>query len=109
MKKANTLKKNKDFTYCYRRGKKVHLGSFTLFFVTSKYNKRVGFSVSKKVGNAVVRNKVRRRMKESFTLLLPKINSNCSLIFVAREGINEVPFWELHSAMEKSFKKANLI
>lgn len=109
MKKTNMLKKNKDFSYCYRRGKKIHNGIFTLYFVTSKYNKRAGFTVSKKVGNAVVRNKVRRRLKEAFALVLPQVKGNCSVIFVATPKITQENFWDIHAKMEKSLEKAMLI
>lgn len=109
MKKANMLKKNKDFTYCYRRGKRIGTPFFTLYFVKSKYNKRAGFSVSKKVGNAVTRNKVRRRMKESFTILLPKIKESCSIIFVAKNEIVDCPFSKMNQAMERALKKADML
>jgi len=103
------LKKNKDFTYCYRRGKRISTPIFTMYFVNSRYNKRVGFSVSKKVGNAVTRNKVRRRMKESFGMLLPRINSNCSIIFVAKNEIVDCPFAKMNQGMEKALKKADML
>lgn len=109
MNKANMLKKNKDFNYCYRRGKRISTPFFTMYYVNSKYNKRVGFSVSKKVGNAVTRNKVRRRMKESFRIVLPKIKTNCSIIFVAKNEIVGCPFVKMNQGMEKALRKADMI
>lgn len=108
MKSANMLKKNKDFAYCYRRGKRIHTDIFTMYFVNSRYNKRAGFSVSKKVGKAVVRNKIRRRMKEGFTVLLPTVKENCSVIFVARPNITDSSYQHICKAMESALRKAKL-
>ncbi|MBQ9624946.1 MAG: ribonuclease P protein component, partial [Clostridia bacterium] len=67
------------------------------------------FSVSKKVGNAVTRNRVRRRMKECFALLLPRITTNCSIIFVAKSEIVECSFQRMTMDMEKALKKAGML
>lgn len=109
MKKANMLKKNKDFNYCYRKGKRISTPLFTMYFVSSRYNKRVGFSVSKKVGNAVTRNKIRRRLKEAFRVYIPELNKNCSIIFVAKPEIVNCSFAKLSCGIEKSLKKASML
>ncbi len=80
-----------------------------MYVAKSKYNKRFGFSVSKKIGNSVVRNKVRRRFKEILTPLLPYINKDCSIIFVARKDITSLSFKEMTSYVVTSLKKAGLI
>ena len=100
MKKQHMLRRNKDFSYCYRRGKKMHTKYFTAYYVKAKYNIRAGFSVSKKVGNAVVRNRVRRRMKEAFRTILPNMQRSCSVIFVAKPEIVESQFDEIVDAMK---------
>ena len=109
MKKINMLRKNKDFSFCYRKGRVINTKIFKLYYTSSKYNKRAGFSVSKKVGNSVVRNKMRRRMKESFDILLPQINKECSVIFVAKNDIVNVNFWDLHKTMKEALEKAKLL
>lgn len=94
------LRRNKDFSYCYRRGKRIHTKYFTVYYVKAKYNIRVGFSVSKKIGNAVIRNRTKRRMKEAFRILLPQIKGSCSVIFVAKPEIIESEFNEIMGAMK---------
>ncbi len=57
---------------------------------------RLGFTVTKKVGNAVVRNRTRRRLKEAARLLLSEANlSGCDLVLIGREGTRARPFAEL--------------
>ena len=69
--KLVTLKKNKEFTFVYHRGKSCATRRMVLVYFKNKYGGlRSGFSVSKKVGGAVVRNKVRRRMKECMREIL---------------------------------------
>ncbi|MEE0777343.1 MAG: ribonuclease P protein component, partial [Bacillota bacterium] len=64
MEDKNRLKKRKDFTKTYKRGKSANGRSVILCYrKTTKPYFRIGFTVSKKVGKAVVRNKVRRRLK----------------------------------------------
>lgn len=69
----------------------------------------IGFTVSKKIGNAVVRNRVKRRMREALTPLIPFIRRGCNIVFIARHGSIEAPFLSLREAMTESLKKANLL
>lgn len=109
MKKSNMLRKNKDFSFCYRRGKKISTPFMSAYYVKSKYNKRAGFSVSKKVGNAVTRNKVRRRMKEAFTAELKDIRNSCSIIFVAKSDIVNASYQEIANSIHTVLEKVDLI
>lgn len=108
--KLVTLKKNKEFGYVYRRGSAVGTKDFTLVHVKSRYGGvRAGFSVSKKVGNSVVRNRARRRLKEAFRLFLPDLSGNHSLIFVARQGAAQSEFGRLAGNMRYALKKAGIL
>lgn len=69
---------------------------------------RVGFSVSKKVGNAVTRNLVKRRMREAYTKLMPNIKPGYSLVFVAREAAANYSYQTILESMEKLIKKAKI-
>ena len=74
----------------------------TLVAAKSRYGGiRVGFSVSKKVGNSVVRNRVRRRMKEAYRTILPELSGNHSLVFVARASITSAEFSDICTQMRK--------
>ena len=66
MKRTYSLRKNSQFQYVYRRGKSCACRELVLLFVRGP-RMQVGFSVSKKVGKAVVRNRVKRRLREAFS------------------------------------------
>ncbi len=70
---------------------------------------RTGFSVSKKVGNAVVRNLARRRLKESFRRFLPYIKRDAQIVWIARPPIAQAEFSGILREMEYLLKKAGLL
>ena len=110
MSKVNTLKKNREFNYVYRKGKAFSGNFLVLICLKRKFGPvRAGFSVSKKVGKAVVRNKVRRRLKEAFALKRPQIKGSYYLIFVARPAIASAKFTEIQSCMNYLSTRAHML
>ena len=65
MERCYRLQKNRAFQYVYRKGHSCACRNLVLLLAPGR-EKKVGFSVSKKVGNAVTRNKVKRRLRECF-------------------------------------------
>lgn len=107
MQRQNRLGPNRQFNYVYRRGKKVSCREMSLLYVRSK-EKRVGFSVSKKVGVAVVRNRTKRRLRESVRPLLPQMKSGL-YVFVARPSAAECSFQELNSRVRYLLRKVEAL
>ena len=66
---------------------------------------RLGLSVSRKVGNAVTRNAVRRRLKEVFYSALPEIPGNLDLVVSARPAAAGADFGELNEEFTRSLRK----
>lgn len=80
----------------------------SLVFLRSRNGVRVGFSLSKKVGNAVTRNKLKRRMRECVRPLLPNLRP-CRLVFVARESLRDEPFASMKKTMLYLIQKAEML
>lgn len=110
MRREYSLRRNKEFRYIYRRGKSVSDRYFVLIYVKTKTpHLKVGFSVSKKLGNSVARNKIKRRMKEAFFSMLSLVSQKSLLIFVPRERANELEYDKILSSMNKLLVKAGLM
>ena len=101
--RQNRLSQNRQLAYVYRRGKKESCKEMTLLYVRSK-EKRVGFSVSKKVGVAVVRNRTKRRLRESVRPMIPHLRSGL-YVFVARPAAAELSFQELNAKVHYLMRK----
>ncbi len=69
----------------------------------------MGFSVSKKIGNAVHRNKIKRQMKEAFFSMLTQISKTSLIIIVPRESANQLEYKSILDSLGSLLKKAGLL
>lgn len=110
------LRKNNEFKLVYRRGKSLANNLLVLYVFNNRKNKtqdnltynKVGISVSKKVGNSVVRSRSKRLITESYRLNEKDLKSGYDFIFVARNAIKDKSYFEVEDAMKKLFLKAGL-
>ncbi|HHT86735.1 MAG TPA: ribonuclease P protein component [Clostridiales bacterium] len=110
MKRLYSLKRNKEFRYVYKTGKAIASKCLVLVYRRSNHElPRIGFSVSKKIGNSVTRNRVKRRMRAAFSPLLPRVKPGSSIIFVAREPILNESFLGIVESIEGLLNKAGLL
>ena len=110
LKKSNRLRKRYQFQYIYRSGKYISDKAVTLHYVTSKTKcVKVGFAVTKKIGHAVRRNLVRRRLREILRKYLSKLKPNYNIILVAKEQILETEFAKLETQVFNLLKRADLL
>lgn len=111
MKRCYSLKRNKEFRYVYRRGNSKAHPLLVLIWVKARGNQGVhaGFSVSKKIGNSVVRNRVKRRLREALTPWLPRIKDGYNLIFIAREAVVKAEFTAVSDAVHNLLRRADVL
>lgn len=101
---------NKNFQKVYKLGKSYGNKLLVIYFIRNnwEYN-RLGITVSKKVGNSVIRHKVKRLIKESYRVNAMKFHKGYDLIFIARVGIENSTFHEVQSALKHLMRKNNLV
>ncbi len=107
--KQYRLKKKYQFNYVYRAGRSFG-GKFVVVYAAPSKNKNVklGVSVSKKVGGAVVRNRIKRRITEILRSQISYLNKNYNIIVVARSSAADAKFESLRADLLNLLKKANL-
>ena len=90
MKYTESLKKTKEFQEVYRRGASAAERPFVMYVRKSgKDGNRLGISVSKKVGNSVVRHRIKRLVKESYRLQETSFLQGYDIVVVARQAAAE--------------------
>ena len=100
MKFSESLKKNKDFQSVYRNGKSFANKCLVMYIIPNKLNKnRLGISVSKKVGNSVVRHHLTRLIRESYRLQEDMFNSGLDIVVIARNTAKDISYHEVESAL----------
>lgn len=77
------IRKSRDFRWIQRRGKKWKSSDFLFLFLPSNEVSRIGLVVSKKVGNAVVRNLVKRRLREACRKNYECLKNNVDIVIIA--------------------------
>ena len=108
--KLLSLKKNEDFKTLLK-GRKISNKYLTIFFknLSNKSNNylNISFVTQKKLGNAVIRNKIKRRLKNIMNQLvkLSKINFNYSYLFIAKKSIINAKFVDIKETIINDYKK----
>ena len=100
MKFSESLKKNMDFQNVYNNGKSYANKYLVMYVLKNDLNKnRIGISVSKKVGNSVIRHRITRLIRESYRLQEDMFNSSLDIVVIARATAREVRYAEIESAL----------
>ena len=106
------LKRRADFLRVARLGRKVPAPGLVLQALPRDREAplRVGFTVTKKVGNAVVRNRTRRRLREAARLVLAQQPlSGLDLVLIGRDATRSRPFTTLQDDLRRALAKAGVV
>ena len=100
---TDSLKSNLDFRRVYKQGK-TRANKYLVMYVLKNEDgdsgkNRLGISVSKKVGNSVVRHRVKRLIKESYRLNEARFNSGLDIVVIARDNAKVACLSEMQSAL----------
>ena len=109
MKKINILKENYDFERIIKNNKS-YKNNYCFIYIEDKSNNepyKFGISVSKKIGNAVTRNKYKRKIKSILDKNEYKRSFNCILIL--RKSVLDSSYSEIENSINNDLKKLNLI
>ncbi len=100
MKFSKSLKKNSDFRYVYQNGKSFANRYYVMYVLENNQDKNyLGISVSKKVGNSVVRHHICRLVREAYRLHEEMFNSGLNIVVVARKSAKDVSYQETERAL----------
>lgn len=100
MKFSDSLKKNRDFQNVYSKGRS-HANRMLVMYVLNNHteNNRLGISVSKKVGNSVIRHRITRLIRESYRLQEDMFNSGLDIVVIARATARNADYHQIESAL----------
>ncbi|MDK2933572.1 MAG: ribonuclease protein component [Clostridiales bacterium] len=109
MQKTISLTENKQFKWIYKKGNSLANNLLVIYFFNNSLSvNRLGITVNKKVGKAVVRNRVRRLIKESYRLKEQYIKEGYDIIFVSRVQAREASYKQISGAMHDLLKRVGL-
>lgn len=110
MNKEEKVRKNSHFRYIYRKGKSISNELLVLYIIKNGKNiNRVGISVSKKIGKSVVRNRVKRLIRECFRKNKDNIKKGYDFIFIARKKAAESNYYDIDESIKYLMKKGGLL
>ena len=110
MKNFNSLTRNQDFNRVYAKGKYVSSALMVTYMLKSRLNTiRLGITTSKKIGNAVQRNRARRIIRAAYAALRDKLNGRYDIVFVARKATPFVKSDKILKEMSYQLKRLGIL
>ncbi len=107
MEKKIRLRRNQDYKKVYAKGKPFKNRNFVLIVMFNRLNHpRVGFSITKKMGNAVIRNRLKRKLREIVRLNRTKITKPMDYIVIPRQNTLDLDYLKLESQLMHVFSLA---
>lgn len=110
MRKQHRLKSNNDFQKVFKHGKSFANRQLVLYYLPKQDQShfKVGLSVSRKIGNAVVRNQVKRYLRQAFHELESDIKQPYDFVIIARKPTKEMNFHQIKKSLTHVLSKSKL-
>lgn len=110
MQKKFRLKRREDFRKVFRVGRSTANREFVAYTFSRREAGpiRFGISVSKRIGNAVVRNRIKRSVKEICREWAMDMPSNVDIVIIVRKPVASMDFWQMKSSLRHVFQRAKL-
>ncbi|MDE6398901.1 MAG: ribonuclease P protein component [Clostridiales bacterium] len=105
--KQNRLTKRGSFAYVYRKGASRPDGALRITYVAGKGAPRIGISVPNTVGKAVVRNKVRRRIRAAMRGFVPHMRS-AQMVVSAKKGAETLSYAQICETLRRLLYRSGL-
>ena len=111
MNKRQRIKKNEDFQKVFKKGKSFANRQFVVYVMPKQDQQyfRVGLSVSKKLGNAVKRNEIKRYIRQSLLELRDEVRQDVDYVIIARHGAAVLDFHETKKSLIHVMKIAKVL
>lgn len=111
MQRTHRLTNRDDFKKVYRRGKSVANRQFVVYSFPRRNEEpfRMGVSISKKIGNAVVRNRLKRQLKEIVRLRKDEIADGYDFIIIVRKGALSLDYHAMEKSVFHVLRRASLL
>ncbi len=110
MKFSYSLRKSPDFEIVYRKGVSIANRQMVIYYLENGTGcNRIGISVSKKIGNSVIRHRIKRLIKESYRLNEERFREGVDMVFIARSPLPGMGFDEVEQSFLHLANKAGML
>lgn len=111
MRKELRIKKNKDFQEAFQNGRSFANRQFVVYALKKEDLPlfRIGLSVSKKVGNAVMRNQIKRYIRQSIFELKDQLLQGNDYVIIARKPLVDMDFFEVKKSLSHVLKVGKVL
>lgn len=105
MKKIDIIKSSREYTQIINDGKSVKSKNYSIFYTINDENNRYGISIPKKTGKAVIRNKLKRRVKNIIDNNKNIIKTSYNYVIIIRKGILDLSYQEMEKELLNLIKR----
>lgn len=99
MKKIDIIKSSREYTEIINNGKRIKSSHFSIYYRKNAEKNRYGISIPKKTGKAVIRNKIKRRIKNIIDNNKNSMQNTCDYVIIIRKGILDLTYLEMEKEL----------